>query len=280
LALQISEKAPGIRLAIKDAKIWWKIMVPKHYLYLLIVLLNLALCEAAVVEINLNYDTQTDKFSFNSSRLLDIALPGGIRADSDYKWILYSANDAILNRGNITIPGPIIVERDIVRNISAQVIYPDNQIISIYLNYNPRLRNLIVHDLSDELLNIDLMQYNRCNLNSLCDPNENRLLCPEDCPDSAKDGICHNIEDGICQQDPDCPNSDPDCVIQENRQVPQEIKNNTAEKPYSDNKSVTQKKPVKSGFSSSIIIPLLVIAIILFLSAIAFYIIQMRKNQQ
>jgi len=238
----------------------------KPYMYMLFVLLNLALCEATVVEINLNYNTQTKAFSLDSSKLLETSLPGGIREDSEYKWILFSVNDVQLDKGNIIIPGPMIVERDQTRNLSTQVIYPENQVITLYFDYNPRLRNLIVHNLFDELLNIDLMEYNRCNLNSVCDSNENRLLCPEDCPDSLKDGMCRNIEDGLCQEDPDCPNRDPDCIIQESRL------NRTVIKENITHGKVESKKPnVVSGGIKSNLFPLLLIllgciAIILLLS--------------
>jgi len=48
-----------------------------------------------------------------------------------------------------------------------------------------------------------------CNPNGACDPGENYILCPSDCPTSSADGVCDGVEDG--RPDPDCmPEADPD----------------------------------------------------------------------
>lgn len=231
---------------------------------MLFALLNLALCEAAVLEINLDRNTQTGEFSLSSSRLLETRLPGGIRDESDYNWAMFSVSGAILSTGQIIIPGPMIIERDLEKNISTDIFLPENMQVSIYPEYNSRLRNLVIYGPPGELLNIDLMEYNLCNLDSACDSDENRILCPEDCPDSPKDGMCQNIEDSICGQDPDCKVPDPDCLIPENRQNLAE-----EEKELDKQKSKTES-PISNkaashqilGSSPYLIIPLIVIIII------------------
>ncbi len=45
-----------------------------------------------------------------------------------------------------------------------------------------------------------------------CNPGENYIFCPEDCPTGSADGICDGVEDGVC--DPDCEKgADPDCEL-------------------------------------------------------------------
>ncbi len=47
-----------------------------------------------------------------------------------------------------------------------------------------------------------------------CDPGENYLFCPKDCPSGGGDRYCDGLEDGVC--DPDCrPEADPDCIVGE-----------------------------------------------------------------
>jgi len=50
----------------------------------------------------------------------------------------------------------------------------------------------------------------KCNNNQVCEPAENYLNCPEDCPTGSKDGICDYMADEVC--DPDC-TQDPDCTL-------------------------------------------------------------------
>lgn len=48
-----------------------------------------------------------------------------------------------------------------------------------------------------------------CSPNGICDPGENLIFCPKDCPSGGSDGICDGIPDG--KVDPDClPGADPD----------------------------------------------------------------------
>ena len=55
-----------------------------------------------------------------------------------------------------------------------------------------------------------------CNPNGKCDPGENYIFCPEDCPTGSADGVCDGAEDGKC--DPDCAEGvDPDCKILEEK---------------------------------------------------------------
>jgi hypothetical protein len=43
----------------------------------------------------------------------------------------------------------------------------------------------------------------------ICEPHENALECPKDCPTNKTDNLCVYFKDGIC--DPDCPEIDQDC---------------------------------------------------------------------
>mgnify|MGYP003966547567 FL=1 len=189
----------------------------KPLLMVFFIFVNLILIEASTLEITISYDYSSGAFSLNSTSLTKSNLPGGIRDESIYRWVAYAINDSIIDKGNIIIPGPLIIERDFSTGKPAEIVYPNTSLISIFLNYNPKVSSLIIHDMSDEMLNINLIQYNRCNLNNICDENENKLLCPEDCYESDKDGICQNIENGVCNEDPDCITEDPDCIIEENK---------------------------------------------------------------
>ena len=53
-----------------------------------------------------------------------------------------------------------------------------------------------------------------CNTNGNCDGFENYKRCPSDCNKHASDNLCINGDDGIC--DPDCKETDVDCVCDEN----------------------------------------------------------------
>lgn len=210
-------KEHGIKLVMRDVKNWWKTMNLKPILLVFFIFMNLILIEASTLEITIRYDYNLNTFLLNFTKLVESNLPGGIRDESIYRWVAYAINDSIIDKGNIIIPGPLIVEKDFSTGKPAEVIYPNSSLISVFLNYNPKISRLIIHDMSDEMLNVNLIQYNRCNLNNICDENENKLLCPEDCYNSDKDGVCQNIEDGVCNEDPDCVTEDPDCIIEENK---------------------------------------------------------------
>jgi len=170
------------------------------------------------------------------------------------------------------IPGAIITERDWENNIPAEVVLLENQIIPLYLNYDSTVKNLVIFDSTDNiLLDIDLTQYNRCNLNSICDENENKIFCLEDCFNTEKDGVCNNIQDGTCDIDPDCENKDPDCIIQEHENNINEIQKQEIEEPkVVEDKSSTPTTPTNNNlpvkltlFSVIIILIILVIIYIL-----------------
>jgi hypothetical protein len=132
---------------------------------------------------------------------------------------------------------PTIIEADFENNISPEIRTEEKKEIGLYFEYNPKIKNLIISNLSSPVLDINLTEYNRCNLNNICDEDENKLLCPEDCPNSQKDGLCQNIEDDICKNDPDCEGKDPDCIIKEYKNSSysknQEI-NNVSQKEIGD----------------------------------------------
>ena len=54
----------------------------------------------------------------------------------------------------------------------------------------------------------------KCNEDGVCDKDENRIDCPQECSESRKDNICQNIEDGVCRTDPDCEGEDSDCIFE------------------------------------------------------------------
>jgi len=79
--------------------------------------------------------------------------------------------------------------------------------LSLRIPFNNNMKKIILEkngtDIFSSLINL-------CNNNNFCDPNEDYLSCPSDCPLDKKDGICIKDADGIC--DPDClPGVDPDC---------------------------------------------------------------------
>lgn len=166
------------------------------------------------IGVDLEYDRETQIFSLNRTALFeDSYLPGGIRATSEYTYVLQSVNGSTLSEGYIVIPGPVIREHS--EDEPAELLFSKTVKISLYLPYDSKLGQLRVNSDSNELLRVDLMEYNRCNLNRICEEKENLVICPEDCQDSNRDGICILIEDGICLEDSDCPGRDPDCIISE-----------------------------------------------------------------
>lgn len=170
-----------------------------------------SISEASVIEIDLTYKYTNQTFLLNSTQRFDTpSPPGGIRDASEYRYALYSINGSIIDSGPVIIPGPIILER--YQDKPAEILYPETQPITLYIPYAPKIKLLVIHDISERLLTVDLMQYNRCDLNERCDEKEDLVSCPEDCQSSEKDGICQNIEDGYCRNDPDCQQKDIDCI--------------------------------------------------------------------
>ncbi|MBC8487404.1 MAG: DUF333 domain-containing protein [Bacteroidetes bacterium] len=64
-----------------------------------------------------------------------------------------------------------------------------------------------------KLMNLDLGPVVKCG-DGICGLEEEYFTCPQDCPSGAKDGICDEVEDGICDDDcvrQDKEKLDPDC---------------------------------------------------------------------
>lgn len=214
---------------------------------MLVFLFSYATAETMIIELTYKqYQFKVEKIS-----LLNFPPAGKLKETTDYRYIVRSILGDEIQKGSISIPNQIIISPD--------VIYPNEKTIQIDFEYQPILKNLILLNNDNEiLLDIDLMSYNRCDLDNICDNNENNFLCPQDCYNSLKDGVCHNIEDGTCKDDPDCKGNDPDCIIQGYIN----LRNDTTEKITNSNKEYqtipTYEKTMKEG----IIIPFLIIIIV------------------
>jgi hypothetical protein len=267
---------PGTKLVMLDVKRWLINMQKAERIILsfLFTMLIMPFVRSEVLVIDLDY--QQGKFILNNTGVFDMNLPGGIRDTSEYEYKLFAVNQQILQEGSMIIPGSIVIERDFENNIPAEIIDTDVKRITLYIEYNSKLKNLIIYNTTSHqvLLNLDLLKYNRCNLNNICDENENKILCPEDCYDSLKDGICYNIEDGICEEDPDCSGKDPDCLIEEYKSKQKKVKDEFEEGYKSESKDVlvdVPKKEFQSKNNMAIKLTIFFVVIMLILLTLIIY---------
>ncbi|MFH0875548.1 MAG: hypothetical protein V1859_06410 [archaeon] len=197
-------------------------MAKKLILFFFVLFISFSVVHANSLIASLDY--YKEKIIINNTMLLENNLPKEMRA-SDYLFKVFSIDNKILEKGYFVIPGPLIIESDFENEIPAETIDFFPKRIEIICSYFPTIKNMILYNGSSSFISIDLSEFNKCNINSICDENENELDCPEDCRKTGKDGLCTAIEDKICKIDPDCKMEDPDCIIQKEK-----INNTTDEK--------------------------------------------------
>ncbi len=127
---------------------------------------------------------------------------------SEYRFETFLVDSTVLDSGHVIIPGPIFVEES--EEMPAEVFEKYVKRIDIVTDYDDRISHLVLKR-DKELLRIDLMHLNRCDLDGICGENENVATCAEDCHDTSEDGLCLLKEDGICEEDADCAAEDIDC---------------------------------------------------------------------
>ena len=126
-----------------------------------------------------------------------------------HNYEVFDIKDDIVEEGTIRF----LSENELILYNFGEHTSIDNNMI-IYFNYLSTLKEVKIFKEELEVYNIDLMNYNLCNLNDICEDNENLINCKDDCKNSDKDGLCFNVEDGLCDNDPDCKGLDPDCLIE------------------------------------------------------------------
>lgn len=72
----------------------------------------------------------------------------------------------------------------------------------------------------------ELLEYNRCNINRICDKRENSKACPQDCPSGSSDNFCDKVSDGKC---------DPDCLVTEDQDCKHVVVPETASEKRDNN---------------------------------------------
>jgi len=86
----------------------------------------------------------------------------------------------------------------------------DRSRIWVELEYDSFWRFLEIYHNDSRIFQKDMGP--RCNGDSICDPEENWISCPRDCPSGSEDGWCDRVKDGTC--DPDCMEGvDSDCEL-------------------------------------------------------------------
>ena len=234
------------------------------YFVLIILLCNLVLGDSIVI--SLEYSESNAEFTLDNSYLTDTTLRKEPRKFEHY-FVVYSVENQILDQGYVAVPG-----FKFTHSSEDDSYMEDIKTVTVISDYFPTIKELVIFDKNDESkLTIDLLKYNKCNLNNVCDEKENKVLCPEDCHDSLKDGLCQNIEDGVCDNDPDCQNEDPDCIIKQNKVEEAGFVDNIEESVDKESITVDEPKnfPIRTFF---------LMFVIVFVSLILYFINNKRKN--
>jgi hypothetical protein len=96
-------------------------------------------------------------------------------ADEQYKAIIISANESVLEKLNLT--------KSFIRySDPGGASFVDSVQKRLVFYYYPTIFKLKIFDNRKLLLEYDLSDYNLCNLDKVCNPlNENEEVCPQDC---------------------------------------------------------------------------------------------------
>jgi hypothetical protein len=212
------------------------------------------LASATVTASNLMVVLDYDNLSMVQSYTYDGPKLAKAHEESDLKYFIYAIDGTILEEGYISLPEP----RTHIIEEGTEITEPMPNRILITFRYPPSVERIEVYNKTALVFQASLMEHNRCNLDNICDENENRLTCPEDCHMSEKDGICHQVEDGICTYDPDCEEPDPDCVV---IQYLEQIETANIGEYLQDN-SFTPGKEKSSGNYGKLFIFLIILALV------------------
>ncbi|RME55599.1 hypothetical protein D6777_00010 [Candidatus Woesearchaeota archaeon] len=96
-------------------------------------------------------------------------------AAEQYKVIVYSANNSVLQTLNLT-------KSFIIYNDPGGIEIAESVQKRLVIDYFPEVKNFVIYDGRKLILDYDLSIYNQCNLDKICDPlKETKETCPEDC---------------------------------------------------------------------------------------------------
>jgi hypothetical protein len=200
------------------------------------------------------------EFDINVSPYLDFGLRACKDEDCQYISKTFIVNDTIFISYS-----PTLLESD----VKARLIKPngDEQVLDLPVLFIPELigvysLNATVYEESykpaqdvssfevfEKEVSIPIIQ--DCNLNLVCDSNENYKSCPQDCKSGGKDNYCDKVSDGICdpdctfEEDKDCPKKEIKLVANETKKEEIEIVEEVDKEEEVPKEEIEEGKPIK-----------------------------------
>lgn len=178
-------------------------------LILILFSMNMGIVESQtnkIYVIDLNYE----KGNIN---LINVSVKTGyapdrrVQPESGHKLEVISFRNEVLQSFKFEVPNTIYPPPPLEGEEPTGPVYLERVNFTLIVLFFGNGKEIHIYDSNNTLkLSIDISEFAECNLNKVCESQENYANCPEDCPSGSRDGYCDGITDGRC--DSDCKKED------------------------------------------------------------------------
>ncbi len=156
-----------------------------------------------------------DGYSVNEVAIINGIAPDRNRQpDNGFRCDVVSMNDEILDSFVFALPDTICSDSIAASGAMSGTGCRRQEQGSFILEipYYPTGRNINIYDAAGKMVAFaDIESFAQICGDGICQANENRGTCPQDCKSGVRDGYCDREPDGVCdadcaqKDDPDCP---------------------------------------------------------------------------